>query len=129
MKVLRLEGNVFSGADEGKKYVRLAWVKRQVEEKLGFTPYMGTLNIRLSGESIRQKKVLTRESTLEIVPAAGYCRGKLFKAILNDIVDGAVVIPDLRDYPDNILEVISSENLRKKLQLNDGDRVEIEIIL
>lgn len=129
MKVVRLEGKVFSGTGEGSKYIRLAWVKKQVEEKLVFTPYVGTLNIRLNDESIPQKRALTKEPALEIVPAAGYCRGKLFKAILKDCVQAAVVVPDVPDYPENVLEIISSENLRKKLQLSDGDKVEVRIIL
>ena len=129
MKVVRLEGKVSSGTGDGSKYVRLVWVKKQVEGKLGFTPYVGTLNIRLNDESIPQKRALTKEPALEIVPAAGYCRGKLFKAILKDCVKAAVVIPDVPDYPEYVLEVISSENLRKKLQLSDGDKVEVEIIL
>jgi riboflavin kinase len=129
LKLVRLEGKVFSGTGDGSKYVRLDWVKKQVEEKLGFTPYMGTLNIRLNDESIPQKRALTKGPALEIVPAAGYCRGKLFKAILKDCVKAAVVIPDVHDYPECVLEVISPENLRKKLQLSDGDKVEVRLIL
>jgi len=129
LKVVRLEGRVFSGTGEGSKYVGLAWVKKQVEEKLGFTPCVGTLNIRLNAESISQKRAFTKTPALEIVPAAGYCRGKLFSAILNDCVKTAVVVPDVPDYPEYVLEVISSENLRKKLRLSDGDKVEVRIIL
>jgi len=129
LKVVRLDGKVFSGTGEGGKYVRLVWVKKQVEESLGFTPYEGTLNVRLDDESIPRKRALAKEPALEIVPAAGYCRGKLFKAILKDCFKAAVVVPDVLDYPENVLEIISSENLRKKLRLSDGDKVEVRIIL
>jgi riboflavin kinase len=129
LKVVRLEGEVFSGTGEGSKYIRLAWVKKQIEEKLGFTPYVGTLNIRLIGESVLQKRMLKKTLNLEIVPPTGYCRGTLFKATLKDDVKAAVVLPDVPDYPENVLEIISSENLRKKLQLNDGDKIEIDVIL
>jgi len=128
LKVARLEGKVISGTGEGSKYVRLAWVKEQVEEKLGFTPYVGTLNIRLNAESIPQKRTLEKEPAFEIVPAADYCRGKLFKAILKDHVEAAVVVPVIPHYPEDVLEIISSENLRKRLQLTDGDLVEVRII-
>lgn len=129
MKVVRLEGKVSSGTGEGSKYIRLAWVKKQIEEKLGFTPHVGTLNIRLTSESVLQKRLLKKTRNLEIVPVAGYCRGKLFRAVLNDNVKAAVVVPDIPAYPENVLEVISSENLRKKLWLNDGDKIEVRIIL
>ena len=42
------KGSVFSGNGEGRKFIELPWVKRQIQEKLGFTPYLGTLNIRLN---------------------------------------------------------------------------------
>jgi riboflavin kinase len=129
LKAICLEGKVFSGKGEGSKYVRLAWVKKQVEEGFGFTPCAGTLNIRLDDKSIPKKRALTKAPALEIVPTAGYYRGRLFKAILKDCVKAAVVVPDVPDYPECVLEVISSENLRKKLQLSDGDKVTVRIIL
>ena len=129
MKAVSLKGWVFSGAGEGEKYVGLTWVKEQIEQKLGFTPYAGTLNIRLDEESILKKNLLIKGSSLEMVPAAGYCRGKLYKAILNGGVEAAVVVPEVPDYPENVLEVVFSENLRKKLKLNDGNTVEVRIIL
>jgi riboflavin kinase len=129
LKVVRLEGKVFSGTGEGSKYIRLAWVKKQIEKKLGFTPYVGTLNVRLDDENILQKRALTKRPAMEIVPAAGYCRGKLFRALLAEDAEAAVVVPEVPDYPENVLEIVSSENLRKKLQLNDGDKIEIRVIL
>lgn len=129
MNVVSLKGKVFSGTGEGQKYVRLAWVKKQIEQKVGFTPYVGTLNIRLTDKSILKKRLSIKESPLQIVPAAGYCRGKLYRALLSGGVEAAVVIPEVPDYPENVLEVVSSENLRKKLKLNDGDTVELGIIL
>ncbi len=50
------KGTVFSGKGEGRKFIELPWVKRQIEEKLGFTPYSGTLNIRLIKRSAKSKK-------------------------------------------------------------------------
>jgi len=129
LNVVSLKGKVFSGTGEGQKYVRLAWVKKQIEQKVGFTPYVGTLNIRLTEESILKKRLSIKGSPLQIVPAAGYCRGKLYRALLSGGVEVAVVIPEVPDYPENVLEVVSSENLRKKLKLNDGDTVELGIIL
>jgi riboflavin kinase len=129
LKVVYLEGKVFSGTGEGSKYVRLSWLKKQVEQGFGFTPCMGTLNIRLDDKSIPKKRALMKAPALEIVPTAGYYRGRLFKAILKDRVKAAVVVPDVPDYPECLLEVISSESLRKKLGLSDGDKVMVGIIL
>jgi len=129
LKTLRLKGSVFSGTGEGSKYISLPWVKQQIREKLGFDPYVGTLNIKLTEDSVKHKKTILRKSSLEILPAAGFCRGKLFEArhASNAIV--AVIVPEIPEYPEDVLEIISPENLRKKLQLRDGDTIEVEIIL
>lgn len=122
-----MRGSVFSGKGGGGRFVDLAWVKEQVEKKLGFSPYPGTLNIRLTVESARMKEALVRAPGVEIVPAAGYCSGKLFTASLMGL-GCAVVIPEVPGYPEDVLEVISSENLRKRLNLVDGSPCEIQVM-
>jgi riboflavin kinase len=74
---ITFEGTVFSGKGEGKKFISLPWVKRQIEEKLGFTPYAGTLNIRLTAESANRKELLEKAKKFEILPEEGFCKGSL----------------------------------------------------
>jgi riboflavin kinase len=40
---------------------------------------------------------------------------------------GAVVIPDLREYPPNLLEVIAPVNMRERLGLQDGMKLEVTV--
>jgi len=115
---------VFSGTGEGKKYVTLPWVQRQVKEKLGFSPYPGTLNVLLSEESAKRRKLLETADAVRICPAEGYCNGILHKAHIA-WVECAVVIPEVAGYADNYLEVIAADYLRAKLQLKDGDTVTV----
>jgi len=42
-------------------------------------------------------------------------------------VDGAVIIPEVGGYPDNVLEVIAPINLRERFRLKDGDYVELSL--
>jgi riboflavin kinase, archaea type len=120
------EGTVFSGEGEGKKFVDLPWVKRQIEAKLGFTPFSGTLNIHLTPESAKQKKLLKTAETQQITPEKGYCKGILIKAKIGHI-DGAIVVPQVPSYPNGVLEVISAECLREKLKLQDGNTVTVTV--
>lgn len=129
MQSLCLRGKVFSGRSEGTKFIKLRWVKNQIKEKLGFTPYPGTLNIRLSQRNVKLKKSLREANGIEILPALGFCRGKLFKACLMGSVECAVVFPEVADYPEDVIEVIASTNLREKLHLVDGDLVDLKIML
>jgi len=127
LKSLCLKGEIFSGRGEGAKFIELAWVKKQMEEKLGFTLFPGTLNVKLTTDSVKTGKLLKKRAGFEILPASGYCRGRFFKAKLNDI-EGAVLIPEVAGYPENIVEVVASANLRETLHLSDGSPVEVEVM-
>jgi riboflavin kinase, archaea type len=119
---------VFSGKGEGTMFITLPWVTKQIKEKLGFEPFPGTLNLKLTENSRKTREVLDRSSGIEILPALDYRRGKLFRAKLKKF-DCAIVVPDVLDYPREIIEVIASENLRRRLQLTDGSKVEVQVLI
>ncbi|MCX8152809.1 MAG: CTP-dependent riboflavin kinase [Candidatus Bathyarchaeota archaeon] len=128
MKKIAFSGKVFSSRGEGKKFLSLPWVKLQIKQKLGFTPYAGTLNLKLSAENTRHKEVLEKTCSMEILPVEGYCRGKLFKAFIGEI-ECAVVIPEVLGYPKDMLEIVAPVCLREALKLKDGDEVTVTVIL
>jgi riboflavin kinase len=125
---MKLSGKVFSGRGEGEKFLELPWVKLQIKEKLGFTPYLGTLNVRLSEESAKRRKLLEKATAMQVCPAEGYCSGKIFKASVG-VLECAVVIPEVPSYPADVLEIIAPANLREKLQLADGDQITVTVNL
>lgn len=125
--LIHLKGKVFSGTGEGAKFMELPWVKRQIEEKLGFVPYPGTLNIKLSKDKVKLKKLLKRAKSIEILPARGYCLGKCFKAHLGNGLECAIVLPEVRGYSENVIEIIAPMNLRETLKLKDGDIMEVRV--
>ncbi len=127
--MLHVKGIVFSGKGEGTKFIELPWVKKQITEKLGFTPHPGTLNIKLTKESLKLRTLLEKTVAIEISPVVGFHHGRCFKAYLMGNLKSAVVIPEVSNYPRDIIEVIAPVNLREKLQLKDGDYVEVKILL
>jgi riboflavin kinase len=118
------KGTVFSGKGEGKKFVDLPWVRCQIEEKLGFSPYSGTLNLHLNQESVKGKISLENVKGKMIEPQAGYCPGLMFKACIGAL-DCAVVVPKVPNYPSDVLEVIAPVCLREKFGLMDGSLVTV----
>jgi riboflavin kinase len=121
-----LAGTVFSGSGNGRKFMCLPWVKRQIEEKLGFSPYPGTLNLHLNKENTKKKNLLEIANGIIIEPQAGYCPGVLFKACLGSL-KCAVVVPKVPNYPSDVLEIISPVYLRKYLKLVEGSLVKASI--
>jgi riboflavin kinase len=128
LKKIKFSGKVFSGRGKGETFLELPWVKRQIKEKLGFTPYHGTLNIKLSEEIAKQRKLLEKAASLKVCPAEGYCHGKIFKASVG-VLKCAVLLPEVAGYPENVLEIIAPVNLREKLQLADDDEITITVNL
>jgi riboflavin kinase len=125
---LQLNGAVFSGTGEGAIFMALPWVSAQIEEKLGFTPFPGTLNVKLTTDSVKTKEIFQNSAGIQIHPDPGYCHAKLFRARLKGL-DCAVVLPGVSDYPEDVIEVVAPENLRKLFGLVDGSRVKIEVIV
>ncbi|MCS7124491.1 MAG: CTP-dependent riboflavin kinase [Candidatus Bathyarchaeota archaeon] len=128
-KTIRLTGRVFSGTGEGSKFIELSWVRSQIEEKLGFTPFRGTLNLLLDETGSNIRKALENAKPVPIVPEPGFRPGKCFKASIMGLVDGAVVIPLVEGYPKNVLEVIAPVNLRERFGLKDGDVIEVSVFV
>lgn len=124
MPQLSFEGTVYSGKGTGKNFVALPWVQTQIEQKLGFTPYPGTLNIRLTEEAKDKRKFLDSKKGLLVKPQTGYYAGVLFRASI-EFLECAVVVPLMPNYPGDVLEIISPLYLRGKLGLIDGNMVTV----
>jgi riboflavin kinase len=128
-QTLILHGKVCNGKGEGTKLTELQWVKKQIKQKLGFAPYRGTLNIKLTKESIKLRKQLENAKTTEIIPENGYCTAKLFKAQIAKEMVSAVILPQTNDYPLDTLEIIASINLRQKLKLKSNDQISVQVLV
>jgi riboflavin kinase len=126
LPTITIGGTVFSGKGRGKKFVELTWFKQQVEEKLGFSPYLGTLNLRLPDKEVEKRELLETKGSLTIEPKTGYYSGLLFRATIEGW-ECAVVIPIMPNYPKDVLEVIASVYLRGNLKLADGNLVTVSI--
>lgn len=128
MTYVTVKGIVFSGEKVGRQFVEISWVKKQIKEKLGFNPYPGTLNIRLPRKEVRKlEKFLAEVKGPEITPAKGFLRAQCFKVLIMDRTKGAIIIPEKRDYPLNVLEILAPVYLREVLSLKDGDEAKISI--
>ena len=127
MNTLCIKGEVFVGKGEGAKFVKLPWVRKQIVEKLGFDPYLGTLNLRLYEDGIKTKRQLKKAKPVSVSPVAGFCSGKCYKAFLTNSLECAIIMPEVARYPADVVEIVSSTNLREKLCLKDGDIVEVRV--
>lgn len=127
LKALKIKGKVSSGKGEGARFIEFPKVRRQIEEELGFTPYPGTLNLRLAEGELHKRSLLEKAEGKEVSLALGFHAGRVFEASLIEGLPCGVVIPQTPNYPENKIEVIAPIRLRRKLNLEDGDSVKVEI--
>lgn len=128
---VQFKGVVVSGMGEGRYYTEQTGYVEQFKEKLGFSPYPGTLNVKIELIEKNKLRFLKNNQAIEISEFKTRNRTfgavRCFKAEINGI-KGAIVLP-MRSHYSNVLEFISQTYLREKLEIKDDDEVNIVIYL
>lgn len=127
---LTLSGRVVTGMGEGSYYVGQPKYAEQFKKELGFTPYPGTLDLKLDKDSIELKETLMRMSSRQVsgfkTSERTFGPVKFLPARLKG-TKSAVVLPN-RTHHTDILEIIAPRNLRKSIGLKEGDLVNVEVL-
>jgi riboflavin kinase len=128
---LAFEGTVFSGMYQGAYYLSQGDYLEQIREKLGFEPYLGTLNIRIREGDLERRRSLDRMPSIRIEGFRGEARefggGRCYPLVVNGEVEGALVVADRTSYDLSVMEIIAPVSLRERFGLRDGDTVRVTI--
>ncbi len=127
-----LEGEVVSGLFEGAYYVSKEGYGSQIVEKLGFEPFPGTLNLMIREEDHELRRQVEKGPSVRLEGfrdgerafGAANCYGLL----LNDEVEGAMIVADRTSHDMSIMEVIAPVYLRRRFSLADGDTVKVAFL-
>ena len=124
-----LSGRVASGLGEGRYYLSQPGYVIQFTERLGYSPYPGTLNVRVGPEALRRASLVSEWSGVRVdgFHASGRTFGgaTCFPARMNGH-PCHLIHPDRSHYKD-VVEFIARDCLREALHLKDNDTVEISI--
>ena len=127
-----LEGTVFEGLGEGAYYILKEFYRKQFIEKLGFDPYPGTLNLKLTSDY--DLKTRTELETYPAVEIHGFKNEnrtfglvKCYPAKIDNKIKGALISAMRSHYDISVLEIIAPVCLRKQLGLRDGHKVKVEV--
>jgi riboflavin kinase len=125
------DGVVFSGLYEGAYYLGKKWYRSQIRKKLGFDPYPGTLNIRLTEADVERRRRIERLPAIFLEGfkdrERAFGSGRCYPAVVNDEVKGALIIADRTTYDLSVMEIIAPIYLRSHFGLKDGDTVKVSI--
>ena len=130
-----LAGHVTAGMGEGRHYISLPGYMRQFEDRLGYEPFLGTLNVDLDEESVRTR---ARMSSFEPVRIDGweddertygpaFCYPATVETGGGRFDRAHVIAPERTHHDEDQLEVIAPVKLRDELGLDDDDEVTIYV--
>jgi riboflavin kinase len=128
-----LEGTVFTGLGEGAYYISKEPYRKQFIEKLGFDPYPGTLNLKLTTDyDIKARNELEAYPAVEVGGFKDEDRTfgpvKCYPVIIENKVKGALISALRSHYDVSVLEIIAPVQLRKHLSLKDGHKTKVEVL-
>ena len=134
----QIRGQVSTGLGEGGYYISLPGYMEQFKKVLGWTPFSGTMNLKLITEEDRDAFEKLSKSQYKLIHGFFHEETKrnLGKVFLyrcrvkytSETIDGAVIIPDRTHHSPEIMEILAKENLRKLWDLHDGDTLIIQPI-
>jgi riboflavin kinase len=127
-KRLRIRGRVGSGIGEGAYYIKM--YAHRIRKELGFTPYYGTLNVVV--DELPSNMARFTFKTIPAFEKDGRSFGvirmlKVKLSVGKREIPCFITLPE-RTHHKSELELISAENLRKKLNLTNGTPVTIDFI-
>ena len=124
---MKLMGKIVSGMGKGTFFMSQDFYKEQFQEKVHFTPFEGTLNLKIDSASINSMKTIPKNKFGIIHGKGKFGDVKYIEATINNEVAGALVFPAKSEHNEDVLEFITDKNLRKQFQFMDGDEVTVII--
>jgi CTP-dependent riboflavin kinase len=131
----RLNGVIFSDLGQASSFMALDWVQKALQKSLGFSPFPATLNLRPRAREDAQvwEAVQNESGGVPLQPVnGGFCSARLYRVHIHrpagssDQVNGAVLLPDVRDYPKDKIEIIAPMRLKEAFGVEDGDQLTLE---
>ena len=127
----RLIGRVASGRGEGQRFTQLDWAREQFTEKLGIDPSPGTLNLIVDEPEFAEiwNRLKSTPGVRIENPNDGPhdCDARCYPVSVDGQIDAAIVLPEVPGYSAVKVEVIAAVGLRSTLDIEDGDRLSLEI--
>jgi HAD superfamily hydrolase (TIGR01509 family) len=122
-----IEGTLARGLGKAASFTQLDWVRRQLIEHAGVDPYPGTVNLSILED-------LTQWRACRVLPGHGlqpedqtFCSARCYPVRIEGRVPGAIVVPEVADYPEHKVEVVAALPVRGHLSLEEGAIVRLEL--
>jgi len=115
-------GKVTAGVGQAGYFLSRDGYRCQFLDRLGFIPFPGTLNVLLEEPFPASAPAILIQGFSEKEESFGACQ--CYRIQINGL-DAVAIRPDKSSHPPELIEVIAPVNLRRALNLKDGDTVEV----
>ena len=116
----------------------LHWVQLALKQSLGFVPFPATLNVRpKTAEDAETWRLMQAGfAGLPLTSSeGGFCSARLYPIRVSGQVGaeekkiaGAILIPEVKDYPSDKIEIVAPVRLKDHLGVRDGDAITLEFL-
>ena len=134
--IVQLTGVIFSDLGQASFFMGLDWVQELLVQRLGYHPFPATLNVRpKDAEDAEVWRRVQSDLQPTQLTAAGenHCGAKLYRVDVRvparaKKVAGAVLLPEISDYPSDKIEIVAPMRLKDHFGVRDGDQLILEFI-
>ena len=131
-----MTGIIFSDLGQASSFMALEWVQELLLQRLGYHPFPATLNVRPKGAEDAEtwRRARSEYVWTQLTPASvSHCGAKLYRVEVRASehsakVGGAVLLPEISDYPRDKIEIVAPMRLKDHFDLRDGDQVTLEFL-
>ncbi|HKY07794.1 MAG TPA: DUF120 domain-containing protein [Candidatus Binatia bacterium] len=129
-----MTGVIFSDLGLASSFMALDWVQLALRRSLGFEPFPATLNIRPRSDEDRETWRLVRsQDGMPLVTAeSAFCSARLYPVEIlgseGGKITGAVILPEVKDYPGDKIEIVAPVRLKDHFAVADGDPITVEFL-
>jgi CTP-dependent riboflavin kinase len=134
----RMTGVIFSDLGLASSFMSLDWVQRALRQSLGFAPFPATLNIRpkAAEDAETWRRIQTQFAGVPLTSSRdGFCSARLYPIeIFGEAgagakrIEAAILVPEVKDYPNDKIEIVASVRLKDHLGVRDGDALTLEFL-
>jgi CTP-dependent riboflavin kinase len=134
--MVRMTGVIFSDLGLASSFMALDWVQLALKQSLGFTPFPATLNVRpkAAADAETWRRMRIEAPGLQLAsPKGGFCNARLYPIRISterdsarENVEGAILLPEVKDYPSDKIEIVAAVRLKDHLGVQDGDALTLE---
>jgi CTP-dependent riboflavin kinase len=137
--MVRMTGIIFSDLGQAASFMALEWVQAALNQRLGFSPFPATLNVRPKGVEDAEVWRGMREHSAGLALTSandGFCNARLYPIELvvqasvakQDKISGAILVPEVKNYPNDKIEIVAPVRLKEHLGVEDGDQLTWEFL-